>query len=213
MTQAERQPGTADRTRAVAASGAGARDGGSSRSYHPNGWIAQAAARVAARAAAGSGCPGRLGLERLGRLAGRRSGVDGSGGPARMAQLTDDSRGSPNGHTCLVRVKVIAGRWVRAPDRSSIREGLAFHMRCWDTQLKVCSVLDAALRTECIGAHSLVPQLVDRRRGDARPASAARQSLFSLFTWRTCSRCSLLAASDPLSRSLSGTAGEYALPP
>ena len=53
----------------MAASGAGARDGGSSRSYHPNRWIAQAAARVAARAAAGSGCPGRLGLKRLGRLA------------------------------------------------------------------------------------------------------------------------------------------------
>ena len=49
------------------------------RSYHPNGWIAQAAARVAARAAAGSGGPGRLGLKRLGRLAGRRSGGDGSG--------------------------------------------------------------------------------------------------------------------------------------
>ena len=69
LTQAERRPGTADRTRAVAASGAGARGGGSSRSYHPNGWLAQAAARVAARAAAGSGCPGRLGLKRLGRLA------------------------------------------------------------------------------------------------------------------------------------------------
>eukprot|EP00964_Phaeocystis_antarctica_P120238 scaffold83984_cov36-Phaeocystis_antarctica.AAC.2 len=74
LTQAERRPGTADRTRAVAALGAGARDGGSSRSYHPNGWIAQAAARVAARAAAGSGCPGRVGLKRLGRLASRRSG-------------------------------------------------------------------------------------------------------------------------------------------
>ena len=106
-----------DRTRAAAASGAGARDGGSSRSYHPNGWIAQAAARVAARAAAGSGCPGRLGLKRLGRLADRRSGVDGSGGAARMAQLTDDGNGSPNDHTCLVRVKV------RVKGRRSVARG------------------------------------------------------------------------------------------
>ena len=61
---------------------------------------------MAARAAADSGCPGRLGLKRLGRLAGRRSGGDGSGGAARTAQLTDDGNGSPNDHTCLVRVKV-----------------------------------------------------------------------------------------------------------
>ena len=74
-----------DRTRAAAASGAGARDSGSSRSYHPNAWIAQAAARVAARAVAGSGCPGRLGLKRarsagwppLGRQRLGRSGSDG----------------------------------------------------------------------------------------------------------------------------------------
>ena len=133
LTQAERRPGTADRTRAVAASGAGARDGGSSRSYRPNGWIAQAAARVAARAAAGSGCPGRLGLKRLGRLADRRSGVDGSGGAARMAQLTDDGNGSPNSHTCLVRVKVrVKGRRSVARGRGAghVRQGEGSSRRC-----------------------------------------------------------------------------------
>ena len=76
-----------ERTRAAAASGAGARDGGSSRSYHPNAWIAQAAARVAARAAAGSGCPGRLGLKRLGRawLAAARASTARAKWLARMA--------------------------------------------------------------------------------------------------------------------------------
>ena len=46
-----------DRTRAAAASDAGASEGGSSRSCHSNTGIAQAAARVAARAAAGLGGP------------------------------------------------------------------------------------------------------------------------------------------------------------
>ena len=72
----------------------------------------------------GLGCPGRLGLKRLGRLASRRSGVDGSGGAARMAQLTDDGNGSPNGHTCLVRVKV------RVKGRRSVARGRgAGHVR------------------------------------------------------------------------------------
>ena len=54
-------------------------------------------------------------------LADRRSGVDGSGGAARMAQLTDDGNGSPNVHTRLVRVKVrVKGR--RSVARSEMEE-------------------------------------------------------------------------------------------
>ena len=60
---------------------------------------------------------GGSGGGRLGLLASRRSGGDGSGGAARTAQLTDDGNGSPNDHTCLVRVKV------RVKERCSVAKG------------------------------------------------------------------------------------------
>ena len=72
---------------------------------------------MAARAVVGSGGPGRLGLKRVGRLARaatarvERLGRSCSGGAARTAQLTADGNGSPNDHTCLVRVKgIVKGR-------------------------------------------------------------------------------------------------------
>ena len=96
---------------------------------------------MAARAAAGSGCPARLGLKRLGRLAGRRSGGDGSGGAARTAQLTDDGNGSPNDHTCLVRVKV------RVKGRRSVARG-----RERATCVRVRVRLEALARWESSGS-------------------------------------------------------------
>ena len=93
---------------------------------------------------------GRLGLPgtaraEAARSAGncRRSGVDGSGGAARMAQLTDDGNGSPNGHTCLVRVKV------RVKGRRSVARGRgAGHVR--QGVQKVCC--NGTFVQDCIGS-------------------------------------------------------------
>ena len=46
---------------------------------------------------------GRLARAATARV--ERLGWSGSGGAARTAQLTADDNGSPNDHTCLVRVK------------------------------------------------------------------------------------------------------------
>ena len=81
-----------------------------------------------------------------------------------MGQLTDDGNGSPNGHTCLVRVKV------RVKGRRSVARGRgAGHVRQGEGSTRGAG--RAVARVE--GDRAVVSVLVKRRVGGRRRVRAA----------------------------------------